>query len=133
MTEECLAFNVYVRRRRLELGLTQRAVSRKLGLKHAGTISRIESGERKLPLNLLPDFADALRLDRTELCRIFLKKTALKFNQALFAQRDESHRTSGLPVERPEPCTPVFTAMMFAQTRESILGKITWRLATNPR
>ena len=125
MTEECLAFNVYVRRRRLELGLTQRAVSQKLGLKHAGTISRIESGEHRLPLNLLPHLADALRLDRTELCRIFLKKTALKFNQALFAQLDESRRTFGLPVERPEPRKPMFTEMEFAQTRESILGEIT--------
>jgi transcriptional regulator with XRE-family HTH domain len=122
--EECLAFNVYVRQRRLELGLTQKELSQKLGLKHGGTISRVESGARRLPLDLIPDLANALRLDGTELCRIFLETTVPNFNQALFAQAAKRPGTFERSTDRPESCMPMFTAMIVAQTRESLLGEI---------
>ena len=84
----------------------------------------LRTTELYLGLELDLVHTDASRLDRTELCRIFLKQTARKFNQPLFAQLDETRRTSGLLMERPEPCRPMFTAMIFAQTPESILGEI---------
>ena len=122
---ECLAFNVYMQRRRLELGLSEEQVARKLGLKGAGAIRQVESGQYSLPLDLIPDLAAALCLDRNEFCRVFLEKTAIRFNKALFAheaKRPSTFRSSG---ERQETRAPMFTEMMFLQTCDSILGEIT--------
>jgi transcriptional regulator with XRE-family HTH domain len=104
VTEESLAFNDCVRKRRLELGLSQKEVSLKLGFKHAETINLVETGEREPPLDRFPDLADALCLDRTELCRMFLKETAPKFNEALFAQLEKSHKYLPISQEQPKPC-----------------------------
>jgi transcriptional regulator with XRE-family HTH domain len=122
--EESLAFNDYVRQRRLELGFSLEALCQKLGLKHTETLCMVETGERKPPLDRLPDLADALSLDRTELCRMFLKETAPKFFQALSAQENGSPLAPAISGERPGPGEPMFGVIMFPQTRESILGEI---------
>jgi transcriptional regulator with XRE-family HTH domain len=122
--EESLAFNDYVRQRRLELGFSLEALCQKLGLKHTETLCMVETGERKPPLDRLPDLADALSLDRTELCRMFLKETAPKFSTALFAHNGKSPSASATSAEQPEPGEPKFGVIMFPHTGESILGEI---------
>ena len=124
MTEECLAFSDYVRERRLELGLSPKEVSLTLGLKREETISLMETGARKPPLDRIPDVADALGLDRTELCRMFLKETAPKFSQALFAQKASIPLDSANSGAWQDSSEMMFGVIMFPQSRESILGEI---------
>ena len=121
---ECLAFNVYIQRRRLELGLSEEQVAQKLGLKGAEAICQVESGQCSLPLDVIPDLADALRLDRTEFCRVFLEKTAIRFNKALFAHEAKRPRAIRRSGEQREPREPMFTEMMITHTGESLFGEI---------
>lgn len=121
---ECLAFNVYVQRRRLALGLSEEQVAEKLGFKDAGAIRQVESGDLALPLDLIPDLADAQRLDRAEFCRVFLEKTAIRFNKALFVHEVRTSRTSRPSGEQQGPRPPMFTEMMITHTGESLFGKI---------
>jgi transcriptional regulator with XRE-family HTH domain len=57
----------FIRRRRLELGLTQREVAQILDVT-PDFISLLESGERRLDLDRIPRLADALSAERGDLC-----------------------------------------------------------------
>lgn len=52
--------------RRLELGMTQEALGKFLGI-HRQFVSRVELGERRLDVVEFVDFAHALQLDPTKL------------------------------------------------------------------
>lgn len=57
----------FIRRRRLQLGLTQKAVAQIIGVT-ADFISLLESGERRLDLDRMPRLADALGAERGDVC-----------------------------------------------------------------
>jgi hypothetical protein len=76
----------------------------------------LETGERKPPLDRLPDLAYALCSDRTKLCRMFLQETAPKFFEALFAHEDKGPLASVIPRKRSTPGEPTFGVIMFPQT-----------------
>jgi transcriptional regulator with XRE-family HTH domain len=122
--EESSKFSNYIRERRMELGLFPEDVARMLGLKRAEPIRMVEAGERRPPLNRIPDLADALCLDRTELCRMFLKETAPKFSESLFAHSEMAPPASAIFEDRPEPGKLMLSVIMFPHTGESILGEI---------
>jgi transcriptional regulator with XRE-family HTH domain len=96
----------------------------KLGLKHLETLGMIESGERKPRFDRIPDLADALGVNRTQLCRRFLEEIAPKFSQALFAQVASTPLDSANSGARQESSGMVFGVMMFPQSSKSILGEI---------
>jgi len=78
-----------IRRRRRELSLTQQEVATRVGVT-ADHITLVEGGYRRLDLDRIPDLADALRLDRTELCREALEERAPALYRELFSFPDIS-------------------------------------------
>lgn len=62
----------FIRQRRLQLGLTQKAVAQMIGVT-ADFISLLESGERRLDLDRIPRLADALDVERFDLCASALR------------------------------------------------------------
>jgi len=56
-----VAMGERVRRRRIELGLTQDELSQKMGYQHKTSISRIEKGLNEIPQSKMQAFADALQ------------------------------------------------------------------------
>jgi transcriptional regulator with XRE-family HTH domain len=74
----------FIRLRRGELGLTQRALGRAIGVS-GEAICFVEAGERKLHLDKVPALAGALEYDRKELCRMALQEHFPKLFAELFA------------------------------------------------
>ena len=60
-------FREAIRRRRLELGISQKELAQRVGYKSASTISRIERGDLESPVSKLEDFAKALETDSSNL------------------------------------------------------------------
>jgi transcriptional regulator with XRE-family HTH domain len=52
-----------IKQLRLKKGMTQDAFARKIGYRHAGIISEIESGKKKLSSDKLPIVANVLGVD----------------------------------------------------------------------
>jgi transcriptional regulator with XRE-family HTH domain len=72
-----------IRARRGELGLSQRAVGRAIGVS-GEAICFVEAGQRKLHLDKVPALAAALEYDRKELCRMALREHFPKLFSELF-------------------------------------------------
>ena len=60
-------FREAIRRRRLELGISQKELAQRVGYKSASTIIRIERGDLASPVSKLEDFAKALETDSSNL------------------------------------------------------------------
>ena len=73
-----------IRIRRGELGLTQRALGKSVGVS-GEFVCIIESGQRRLHLDRVPALASALACDRKELCKIALREYAPALYAELFA------------------------------------------------
>lgn len=56
-----------IRTRRMELGLTQKELAERCGYTNKSTISRIESGERDIPVTQLKKIAAALGMEPEDL------------------------------------------------------------------
>ncbi len=80
------AFCRLIRHRREELNLTQAEVATKLGVT-ADCITLVELGYRRLDLDRIPALADAVRLNRRQLCRQALRERAPELYRQLFGQR----------------------------------------------
>ncbi|KNH23891.1 transcriptional regulator [Priestia megaterium] len=52
-----------IKQLRLKKGITQEVFARKIGYKHAGIISEIESGKKKISSDKLPLVASVLEVD----------------------------------------------------------------------
>ena len=74
-----------IRHRRRELNLTQREVGESLGVT-PDFITLVELGHRRLDLDRIPALADALKLDRAQLCRGALEERAPELYAELFPQ-----------------------------------------------
>jgi transcriptional regulator with XRE-family HTH domain len=72
-----------IRARRGELGLSQSALGKLLGLSDE-FVCYLEGGQRKLHLDKVPALADALKYDRKELCRMALQEHFPKLFSELF-------------------------------------------------
>jgi len=59
--------STYLRRRRLQLGITQKEVGAVIGVTR-DYVSLLESGDRQLDLDRVPLLADALDTNRGDLC-----------------------------------------------------------------
>jgi transcriptional regulator with XRE-family HTH domain len=73
-----------IRLRRSELGLSQRALGKSLGVT-GELICYVEGGQRHLHLNRIPSLASTLVCDRKELCRLALREFAPVLYAELFA------------------------------------------------
>ncbi|MGD0497697.1 MAG: helix-turn-helix transcriptional regulator [Bryobacteraceae bacterium] len=73
-----------VRRRRIELDLSQRALGKLIGVT-GELICYVEAGQRRLHLDRIPALASALVCDRKELCQIALQEHAPGLFAELFA------------------------------------------------
>ncbi len=60
-------FREAIKRRRIELGMTQQELAKKLGYKYGSTISKIESGINHPPYSKINIFAEALNVNPLEL------------------------------------------------------------------
>jgi len=85
-------FAEIIRRRRLELGLLQVDVARRLGVRSSEFIGMLEKGGsvpggRNLELNKVPRMADALQLSRKDLTRLALFETAPMAAMTLFGDQ----------------------------------------------
>ena len=79
-------FSRLIRHRREELNLTQAEVGEKIGLT-SDAITMVELGRRRFDLNRIPALADALKLNRRQLCRQALQERAPELYQQLFRER----------------------------------------------
>ncbi len=77
-------FSHFIRQRRLELGKTQKQVAEVLGTT-ADFVTLAEAGERRIDLDRIPLLADALEVDRAELCMWALSERAPVLFSELFA------------------------------------------------
>ena len=72
-----------IRHRRQQLNLTQAEVADKLGVT-ADCVTLVELGYRRLDLDRIPVLADALNLNRRQLCRQALQERAPELFRQLF-------------------------------------------------
>ncbi len=77
-------FSHFIRQRRLELGKTQKQIAEVLGTT-ADFVTLAEAGERRIDLDRIPLLADALEIDRTDLCVWALSERAPVLFGELFA------------------------------------------------
>lgn len=77
-------FNRTIRRRREELGKTQLQVAEAVGVT-SDCITLVEGGRRRLDLDRIPRLADALEMDRKDLCRQALLARSPQFYSELFS------------------------------------------------
>jgi len=75
-----------IRHRREELNLTQAEVATKVGVT-SDAITLVELGYRRLDLDRIPALADALKLNRRQLCRQALQERAPELYQQLFRSK----------------------------------------------
>ena len=75
-----------IRHRREELNLTQQQVAEKMGVT-SDAITLVELGYRRLDLDRIPALADALKLNRRQLCRQALQERAPELFRQLFRER----------------------------------------------
>jgi transcriptional regulator with XRE-family HTH domain len=75
-----------IRHRRQELNLTQAEIAEKLGVT-SDCITLVELGHRRLDLDRIPQLANALKLNRRELCRQALQERAPELYREIFRQR----------------------------------------------
>jgi transcriptional regulator with XRE-family HTH domain len=72
-----------IRQRRQQLNLTQAEVANRLGVT-ADCVTLVELGYRRFDLDRIPVLADALNLNRRQLCREALKARAPQLYQELY-------------------------------------------------
>lgn len=75
-----------IRKKRMDIGMTQKALSDLLGLQYYTFISQVETGWATLPPTLWIPMADALRLDRQEFTVSCLAYLQPEIYQALFGK-----------------------------------------------
>lgn len=75
---------LWLKRRREELGLSQRDVADCLGLKFYSFISQVENGRAPIPPELLQDWSSALRLPTAEFAKTTLRYFSPILHRALF-------------------------------------------------
>ena len=86
-------FTAMIRTRRRQLGLTQREVAEACGVTPEA-VTMFESGQRHPSLDLVPTLADALQMDRAELCWLSLEARSLHFAAALMSGPPEGSPTA---------------------------------------
>ena len=79
-------FSRLIRHRREELDLTQSEVAEKVGVT-PDCITLFELGYRRPDLDRIPALADALKLNRRQLCRQALQERAPELYRQLFPRR----------------------------------------------
>jgi transcriptional regulator with XRE-family HTH domain len=79
-------FSRLIRRRREELRLTQAEIAEKIDVT-PDFVALAELGYRRLDLDRIPALADALKLNRRQLCRQALRERAPELYRQLFRQR----------------------------------------------
>ena len=81
-------FSHYIRQRRLALDKTQKQVGQVIGTT-ADFITLAEAGERRIDLNRIPLLADALEVERFDLCLWALSERAPDLYYELFTHSPE--------------------------------------------
>ncbi len=77
----------FIRDMRTALGLKQHELMRRAGLRHATTMSGFERGAALFPESAWPRLADALGVDRKDLCEAFVWGKHPVIHAALFGAR----------------------------------------------
>ncbi len=72
--------------RRRDLGKTQAEIAKAVGFSSPEFIGMVEGGIRTMDLNKIPRLADALQLDRADLCRMALYEEHPSLFAVLFGQ-----------------------------------------------
>lgn len=80
---------LWLKRRREQLGLSQRDVADRLGLKFYSFVSQIENGRTRIPPELLKLWAEALAMPVHEFARTTLRYFDPVLYSALFDESDE--------------------------------------------
>lgn len=93
---------LWLKRRREELGLSQRDVADRLGLKFYSFISQVENGRTPIPPELLRDWSDALRMPTTEFARTTLRYFSPILYRALFADEPPPERNDDIDGRPPD-------------------------------
>jgi transcriptional regulator with XRE-family HTH domain len=83
-----IRFGAIVRQRREELGASQGQIAKAVGISSPEFIGMMEAGSRPVPLDRVPALADALQLDRSDLCKAALAERHPTFYRALFESKD---------------------------------------------
>jgi transcriptional regulator with XRE-family HTH domain len=79
-------FSRLIRHRREDLTLTQAEVAEQIGVT-PDCVTLVELGYRRFDLDRIPALADALKLNRRQLCRQALRERAPELYRQLFRQR----------------------------------------------
>ena len=79
-------FSRLIRRRRKDLNLTQAEVAEQIGVT-PDCVTLFELGYRRPDLDRIPILADALKLNRRQLCRQALQERAPELFRQLFRRR----------------------------------------------
>ncbi|MDF1610003.1 helix-turn-helix transcriptional regulator [Hoeflea sp. YIM 152468] len=74
----------YIRRRRVELDMTQKNLADTLGLEFYTFISSVETGANQVPPESVDDWADALKMDRREFATHLLSYYSPGYYRAIF-------------------------------------------------
>ena len=78
------SFATFIRRRRHQLKLTQKMVADHVGIT-PDFVTLIEGGDRRLDFDKIPSLADALQVNRKQLCLQALAERAPQLFCALFS------------------------------------------------
>lgn len=76
----------YIRELRLQRGLTQKELSKLLGLEYYTMISGVENGNNRVPPEALASWAKALRVNPREFAKRLLSHYEPRYFEALFAK-----------------------------------------------
>jgi transcriptional regulator with XRE-family HTH domain len=77
-------FGELIRQRREQLGMSQTEVARRVGIGSPEFVGMVETGKRPVPLDRVPALAEALQLDRVNLCKEALSERHPVLYHALF-------------------------------------------------
>jgi transcriptional regulator with XRE-family HTH domain len=79
-----------LKKRRKDLGLTQKQVARALAINSTEIIAMVEAGGRRITLDKIPALADILLIDRVGLCKLAIQEFAPTVYQVFWGKEDAS-------------------------------------------
>lgn len=124
------AFAETIKKRRLDLGLTQQELGRKAGVE-GPYISQIEKGEKVPSMDVAARLAEALELDREEIISMALKEKAPESAKDLFMPPGRFPRLRQLILSRcrnRSHLEPEIRRASFSRVEESVLRLLMWGL-----
>ncbi|WFE89789.1 helix-turn-helix transcriptional regulator [Roseibium porphyridii] len=80
------AAGAYIKELRLKRGLTQKELSKLLGLEYYTMISGVENGSNRIPPEALADWAKALRVKPRDFAKRLLSHYEPRYFEALFGK-----------------------------------------------